>query len=196
MNPLVISFILGILIVLFCILSFIFPYGSNFRDKTQKIQGFGINLEVSVLTLLLIIGFVLIFFGGGIWLQLRSVDEQLVTLKADKAAAEAHANNLQERLQKANAMELVAFVKLDGVDELNPPDANSIECLYETSTGKGGNADVSVAPASGAFKIAIRDITRDTTISDLILRTKDKKKKWRAEHSFMPLQPTYELKPF
>jgi hypothetical protein len=196
MNALGITFYFGILIVLFCISSFVFPYGQNFTGKTQKIRGLGLDLEVSILTLLIIIGFVLIFFGGGIWLQLRGINEQLDSLKAEKVKAESRVNDLQEKLDRANSMELVAFIRLEDVDESNAPDTNAVECLYETSTGKGGNADVSVAPASGAFKIAVREITRDTAITDLIFRTKDKKRRWKAANSFMPFQPTYELKRF
>lgn len=196
MDPLFLSFILGILIILFCILAFILPYGKNFKDKTQKIQGFGLNLEVSVLTLFIVIGFTLVFFGGGIWFQLRSINDQLNELRAEKAKAEARAVDLQDKLEKANLMEVVAFLKLEGVDETNHPDQNEVECLYETSTGRGGKADINVGPASGAFKITIKDVTRETNITNLILRTKDKQRRWKMDRNIMPLQPTYELKPF
>jgi hypothetical protein len=195
MNSPVISFILGIVIVIFCILSFILPYGQNFREKTQKIQGFGVNLEVSVVTLLLIIGFVFIFFGSGIWLQLRSIDTRLKSLEADKASADARVRDLQERLDRQSPIDLVAFIKLKGVDA-QPPDVNSVDVVYETATGRGGPVDISAAPASGAFKIAIRDFTRDTMITNIILKTKDGKRRWKLEGSFMPLLPTYELKEF
>ncbi len=115
MNALGITFYFGILIVLFCISSFVLPFGQNFTSKTQKIRGLGLDLEVSVLTLLLIIGFVLIFFGGGIWLQLQGINEQLDSLKTEKVKAEARANDLQEKLDKANSMELVAFIRLEDV---------------------------------------------------------------------------------
>jgi len=196
MEPLFISFILGILIILFCISSFILPYGRNFKDKTQRIQGFGLNLEVSVLTLFIIVGSVLVFFGGGIWYQLSSINNQLENLRTEKTKAEARAADLQDKLEKANSMEAVAFLKLEGVDETNHPEQNDVECLYETATGRGGKAEIHVGPASGAFKIIIKDITRDTNITNLILRTKDRKRRWKMERSIMPLQPTYELKPF
>jgi hypothetical protein len=195
MNPLVISFVLGIVIVIFCVLSFILPYGQNFRDKTQKIQGFGLNLEVSVLTLLLIIGFVFIFFGSGIWFQLRSIDTRLKSLEADKASADARVRDLQERLDRQSPMDLVAFIKLKSQNG-PPPDMNSVDVLYETATGRGGPVDVSLAPASGAFKISIRDFPRDTTVTNLIAKTKDGKRKWRLDYTVMPLLPTYELNEF
>lgn len=195
MNPLIISFVLGIVIVVFCIFSFILPYGQNFREKTQKIQGFGLNLEVSVITLLLIIGFVFIFFGSGIWFQLRSIDTRLQSLETDKANADARVRDLQERLDRQSPIDLVAFIKLKGRNA-PPLDVNSVDVLYETATGRGGRVDVSAAPASGAFKIAIRDFTRDTTMTNLIVRTKDGKRQWKLEGSWMPLLPTYELNEF
>jgi hypothetical protein len=195
MNALVICFVLGIVIVVFCVLSFILPYGQNFKEKTQKIQGFGLNLEVSVVTLLLIIGFVFIFFGSGIWFQLRGIDSRLKSLEADKANADARVRDLQERLDRQSPIDLVAFIKLNGQNS-QPPDVNSVEVVYETATGGGGPVDVSMAPASGAFKIAIRDFTRDTTITNLIVKTKDGTRKWKLEGNWMPLLPTYELKEY
>jgi hypothetical protein len=192
MNTLIISFVLGIGIIIFCVLSLIFPYGQSFREKTQKIQGFGLNLEVSVLTLLLIIGFVFIFFGSGIWFQLRSIDTRLKSLETEKASADVRVRDLQERLDRQSPMDLVAFIKLKSQNS-PPPNVNAVDVVYETATGGGGPVDVSVAPASGAFKIAIRDFTRDTTVTNLIVKTKDGKRKWKLEGSWMPLLPTYEL---
>jgi hypothetical protein len=196
MDPLIISFILGILIILFCVTSFVLPYGRNFKDKTQKIQGFGLNLEVSVLTLFIVIGFTLVFFGGGIWFQLRGINIQLNDLREEKAKAEARVADLQDKLERANSMEAIAFLKLEGVDEMNHPDQNEVECLYESATGRGGRAEINAGPASGTFRIVIKDINRDTIITNLLLRTKDKKRRWKIEKNIMPLQPTYELKPF
>lgn len=56
--------LLGMGIVVFCVLSFFFPYGEKLKGKIQKIKGFGVDLEVSVLTLFIIIGVILSFSGG------------------------------------------------------------------------------------------------------------------------------------
>jgi len=39
--------LLGIGIIIFCILSFFFPYGGKFKDKTQRFKGLGVDMEVS-----------------------------------------------------------------------------------------------------------------------------------------------------
>ena len=49
-------FIIGMVIVAFWVLSFFLPYGKKIKGKTQKIKAFGIDLEVSILTLLLLVG--------------------------------------------------------------------------------------------------------------------------------------------
>ena len=71
--------ILGILILIFCVLSFVFPYGAKFKDKKQTINAFGVKLEVSVLTLFILIGVCLSSFG--LYTQIKDYEGALYDAK-------------------------------------------------------------------------------------------------------------------
>ena len=66
MDPLITNYVMpgiGCIIILVCLLSFFSSFGDKFKDKTQKIKGFGIDLEVSVLSLFILVGVALSFAG-------------------------------------------------------------------------------------------------------------------------------------
>src|SRR5882672_12191966 len=100
MSFLTISFYSGIVLLVLCILVLVTPLGERFSSATQKIQGFGLNLEVSVLTLLVLIGIGLM--TSGIWMQLQDVSTRLKQLEIDKTKAEEKARRAEETLANAN----------------------------------------------------------------------------------------------
>src|SRR5260370_33460709 len=74
----------GVGIVLFCLLSFVFPYGERFKDKVQKIKALGVDLEVSVLALFILVGVVMAFVG--VYLRVSDYEGRL-QLAANDASA-------------------------------------------------------------------------------------------------------------
>ena len=57
----------GILIIGFCIASFFFPFGQRFTEAKQVIKGFGVDLEISILTAFLLTGVVFCPYQHSIW---------------------------------------------------------------------------------------------------------------------------------
>src|SRR5436190_22513254 len=82
MDPLKICFYLGIVLLLSCVIVLLTPLRDKISGATQKIAGFGLNLEVSVLTLLFLISAALI--STGIWVKLGSVKDELGQARQDK----------------------------------------------------------------------------------------------------------------
>lgn len=70
--------VLGILVVVVSLIALAFPFGNRFREKTQKFKGFGIDLEMSVLPLALLLGVVLCF--AGIYIASESYESRLAEL--------------------------------------------------------------------------------------------------------------------
>src|SRR6266849_1649073 len=99
MSFLTISFYAGIGLLVLCILVLVSPLRERFSSATQKIQGFGLNLEVSVLTLLVLISVGLM--TSGIWIQLQDVSSKLKQLEIDKTTAEDKAKRAEENLANA-----------------------------------------------------------------------------------------------
>src|SRR5437764_13706750 len=146
MNFLTISFFLGIALLLLCIIIMISPL----RDKLstpQKIQGLGLNLEVSVLTLLFLIS--VGFISCGLWLQLQNISKDLKDLESGKLEAETRANDLEKQLREARWIEMDAYIILTGVD--NVKDLKSLSCTYDTQSALNQKATISFdAPSDSA----------------------------------------------
>ncbi len=192
MNFLTISFYLGIALLLLCIILLISPLRDKFSGATQKIAGFGLNLEVSVMTLLVLISVGLI--TSGIWLQLRDINSELDSLEAKKAAAESRAEQFQRQLDESRRMELPVFLTLEGVDDVSTLDFPALECTYITSTSDEPiHVDVSPGRRSpNTVKVVLKDLTRDMVIDTLEVFNPQTNTHWKKAN-FRPLQPTYDL---
>jgi hypothetical protein len=193
MNFLTISFYLGIILLLLCILILISPLRDRFSNATQRIQGFGLNLEVSVMTLLVLISVGLM--TSGIWLQLKDINAQLQSLEAKKAEAELRAQQFQRQLEESRKMELPVFLTLEGVEDVSRLNFTSLECTYVTSSNDEPiRADVAPGRrSSDTVKVVLKDLTREVIIDKLEIYDRDSETRWRKVN-FRPLQPTYELR--
>lgn len=193
MDFLTISFYLGIGLLLACILLLISPLRDKFSGATQKIAGFGLNLEVSVMTLLVLISVGLI--TSGIWLQLRDINSELSSLELKKVEAEARALQYQRQLEESRRMELPVFLTLEGVNDVSALNFPALECTYVTSSSDEPiRVDVSPGRRSkDTVKVVLKDLTRDIIIDRLEVYDPQTRTRW-TKANFRPLQPTYDLK--
>jgi hypothetical protein len=175
--------LLGVGIVIVCLLSFLFPYGEQFRSKVQKIKGFGVDLEVSVLTLFIIVGVALSLTG--VYLQVKGYETELQSAKKDRDAAE-------QALRLARKMQISAFVTLKGLSAAEMPKLEDVECRYFLV---GRNEPLKAVVAKGMqpnqFSVVF-DITPDTFIVRLVIEQLSTKRRWSVAN-FSPIQPWYEL---
>lgn len=176
--------LLGIGIVVFCILSFFFPYGEKFKGKIQKIKGFGVDLEVSVLTLFIIIGVILSF--SGVYLQIKDYEEQLYQVKKER-------DTVKERLEEATRMEIKILVTLDGVSENNMPKLEDLQCNYLLyGEEEPVRVDVNKGYTSNQFKITLKELPCKAHIARLVVEDLSTGGKW-AKKTFLPFEPNYHL---
>ena len=176
--------ILGVGIIIFCILKFILPYGEKFTGKIQKIKGFGVELEISIFTLLILIGIILSLTG--VFLEIKDYEQQLDAIKQEKEAAKF-------ALSQANQMEMRMVVSLEGVSENDIPKLEDIKCTYFLpGSDQHIKADVIKGVGHGTFKIILKDVTSMTHVLRLVLEDKDTNRKWE-KMNFMPFEPMFLL---
>jgi predicted membrane protein len=177
--------LLGFGIIIFCILSFFLPYGEKFKGKIQKIKGFGVNLEISIFTLFIIIGVILSLTG--VYLQITDYEQQLNNSKKEEEAAKI-------ALAQANKMEMRVVVSLEGVSENDMPKLEDVKCKYFLpGSDRHIEADVIKGVAQGTFKIILKDVTSRTHVLRLVLEDNATNRKWE-KMNFMPLEPVFSLK--
>ena len=191
MKFLTISFYAGIALLLLCIAILLTPVGKQFSEKTQKIQGFGLNLEVSVLTLLVLIAVALM--TSGIWLQLQDVSKQLRQLEDDKRRAEDNYRIAQDQLENAKKRGLAAFAKLDGVNDVSKLKLELFTCVFTNAAGDEEKADLKPSTGLNKIKVIFLDLPNETVIRSITITNTQTGEKWvnRDEHRW--LQPEITL---
>lgn len=184
--------VLGIMILAFCLLSFFFPYGERFKEKTQKIKGFGIDLEISLLTLLVIVGMVLC--ATGIYPQIAGYEGRIASANEEARKAKAETDVVREALERSRIMRIQPLVTLEGVDATGMPNLMDLKCKYFLPRGDTPReAVVSPGYASNQLKVTLEDVSADTVIRSLILVDLASQRRWWIEN-IAPLEPLYQLK--
>lgn len=191
MSFLTISFWSGIVLLILCILVLVSPLRERFSSATQKIQGFGLNLEVSVLTLLVLISVGLM--TSGIWMQLQDVGSKLKQLEIDKTTAEEKAKRAEENLANANKIPIAYFVTLEGVPDIGKLNLQSVSCKYVIASGEERDGIVSPTASTTRLKVTLPDLQKDTIIDTLTITNSQTHEKWENRAQLRPLQPTLEL---
>ncbi len=187
MESILISYILpifGLLMLLFCILSYFFPYGERFRGKIQKIKAFGMNFEVSILALFILIG--LAFSCFGIYLFVNNYETQI-------NGYEAKISKIEAKIAEAEKRDLVLLISLEGTNEENEPNFTDLQCYYSCpGLDQEVRADMSKGYIPDQYKIHLKDIKRTTFIVNLTIEDAANGKKW-IKNNFAPFEPYYIL---
>jgi hypothetical protein len=198
---------LGIGIILFCILSFLFPFGERLRDRTQKIQGpWNIHLEVSAVTLFFIVGVILCV--SSVYLYTFDYEKRLKEQEGRLAESLREHEEELAKLRKeyegrlaSQKMDLQAYVKLEGAqaDPSLRDHKKFVSRYLESNRPEPVEGDVARGPYPGSFSIKLREVTPDTAIRLLELEEKaEPHRKWKYElqeqQAYWPLQPTLDLR--
>ena len=191
MRFLTICFYSGIALLVLCIVVLLSPLRDRFSNATQKIQGFGLNLEVSVLTLLVLISVALM--STGIWMSLQDVTTRLSNLEKEKTQAEADRDSARLQLENARKMALTVYVNLEGVADTSKLDFKSLSCKYTDASNEEKDASVSAASGQRAIKVTFTDLQRDTVIFSLRITNGLTGESWVSHETFRPLQPALQL---
>ena len=186
--------IVGIGIIFFWILAFFLPYGKRFNDKIQTIEGFGVNLKVSVLTLVLLVGLAL--SSAGIVLNLLDYRRREVQYQEALKQSDNDRRAAEKALEAAKRTHLKLILTLEGA---NPTEISKLQ-EWEGEYQIVGEADpIRVDVGKGIlpnqFSIYLADINTQTTIRSVVVRHLPSNRTWSFREMFVPLEPSYTLTP-
>ena len=181
--------ILGILIIILCVSSFFFPFGQRFKEGKQVIRGFGLDLEISVLTLLLLIGFVMTFTGVFLHFSGREVAE----LKQDKRQLEGKLEELRDRLERAGRFTVIADLILPENVNLSALQVGNLECRFILFDNSEHAVAVSRGLAGNSLRVTLADFQRGDVIAHLELREHGTERVIGVANNVYPLQPLLKL---
>jgi hypothetical protein len=176
---------LGVLVLLVCLVSLFLPFGAGLRSGMQKIRFPGVNLEVSVLALLILIG--LVMSSIGVYLEVQDYNGRV-------AAAERRAAAAQQELDQAKHMQLKALVTLEGVPPSAMPKLSDVRSHY-VSPGSEEPVEVTVTPGitENQLRIRLDNVNPTTSVQRLVVEDLTTGRMWTYEN-FVPFECAYALK--
>jgi len=182
----------GMMIVIFCVSSFFFSFGQRFKETKQTIRGFGVDLEISVLTLVLLMGFMMIFTG--LFLYIRSTDLSTLNQRIDELQADLKAE--QTLLERAQKFTVTANLLLPSNAAINLANLEKIECWYYLDPTQENPIKVNVEPGVGPNSVRVKlvDMKPDDVIRRLELKEHGSNRLIGFRENEYPLGPTYELR--
>ncbi|HEX8141179.1 MAG TPA: hypothetical protein VF553_01185 [Pyrinomonadaceae bacterium] len=179
--------ICGILVLLLCLFLIFTQRGAKFKER-QILRGFGLELEISVLTLLVLVGFTL---------SLASIYLQMTNYQSLLAKAQENSKSLELALRQASKIDAYVLVTLEGVNSREMPRLDDIYCQYY-SKQKGGwsKATVESGLQGNEFLLTLNDINPQMSVERIELRYKDPTQKviWVKKEAFYPLTQSFQLK--
>jgi len=179
--------LLGAVVLLACLALVFTPLGEKLKTP-QRIKGFGVDLEVSVLTVFVLIGCLLSL--STFYMQMRNFESSI-------ASAKSESDGLKLALAQAQKTELYPNISLAGVDQIkDAPKLDWFHCRYLPHGQKDWiKADVLPGIETTTYRVILRNITTETNIERLECSDDDPKtqRTW-TKGSFYPLTPSYELK--
>ncbi len=197
---------LGVLIIVISLGAFFVPKMKPLLESRQQFKGFGLELGINTVALLILFGVALTL--PGFYLYTKDYEDQVTALYSSLDRIE---NEWKERLRKLEVeneslKEIVEGGKkydLNAVLQFRPTEAppfgsiKNLECSY--TTWKGGepvvlkSSDVQPGPSEGTIEVRIRGLDRDDFIVQLMLKSKTNNTEWVYDKPFKPAKPNLEM---
>jgi len=180
----------GVVLILFCLLSYLFPFGERLRGKTQRVKGpFGIDLEVSPVALFFIVGGVLSLSSA----YLHYHDAEKLLIEKEQELLELRED--YESKLASKQLDLETFLRLPGA-ETQSLDPNNLVSRYKKNGPESPvEGTVTPGPQPGSVTITLRGVTPETSLRFVELEEKTPPhRKWTYQGAYWPLQPTLDLK--
>jgi hypothetical protein len=159
----------------------------------QVIEAFGVKLNVSVFTVLVLVGFILAVTS--IYLQVRDYEGQIADKEKQIADKDKTVQGLQEQLLNYGRVNFRPLVVLGGISREQMPTVNDVICTYtlmDGTTSLDGNAKVARGIGPTSFQVILEDIPVSANIIRLEIKELrgSKPRTWTAENLGYPLAPS------
>lgn len=191
--------LIGLIIILLCIGAYFFKYGTNLKDSIQEFRMFGADMKISIITVFVLVGLILIF--AGTYFNVVNTNSKLAQMLEDeKKKSTSYQGELLELKGQNNLLKLSQnktlnyFLDLEGTAEL--PDPKNLKICYKLWGEEDKEKSLNCSPVTTNEKqrllITIPDIKPESYIMSLVVEDLATKRKWKAS-SFYPLSPSLKL---
>jgi hypothetical protein len=113
----------GIVIILVCIGTYLFGYGQDLKDRVQRIKALGADMQISVITVFLLVGLGLIV--PLVWTTFNDTVNRLSEVESERDNLKKEVELVKSNREKDQSL----FLELDSVDKQFPK-KDSIRVLY------------------------------------------------------------------
>jgi len=186
--------IFGVVILLICITLILTQRAITPLRTPEKIKAFGVELEVSVLTLLVLIGFVLSI--SSIYLHVNGYQQQVISSQKRNELLNTEMELTRKQLEAAKKIDMTVYFKLpDNSSPGSQPKLGDLTVKYylRGQPDKPIQADISRGMEANSYSVLFKNVTPDTHVEILELIDAKTERVW-VKKSFFPLNPTYDLK--
>lgn len=197
--------IFGMIIILLAIVAYFFRDNKLELKKIQKFSAFGLTMEVSIITGLVLGG--MIFCGIGFYLNEYSYEQKFLAEKKISEEKDKSITGLTKQLETEEniinsfkTQNITYQLVLDDSDQNTPPPpAKSLTCVFHKNWDPSSDSleyEVTSSSAQKSYKVTFKNLSLQE-LSDatpyIYLMDKNNKKRW-FYRSFNPLTPTIFLK--
>lgn len=186
---LILSF-LGIIILLACLVLIATKRVPELKSP-QIIKGLGLDLNISLITLLVLVGLLLALTST--YLQVRNYDQQI-------SDAQRKVTILESALARAGKVNVNAIINFEGMTESEMPDLTNIYCKYYVKGPDGEHWVDRAKITPGVYPLdlvlTVEDITPLSSIERIQIwdRNPEKPRSWELNNVGQILSPRFVLK--
>jgi len=182
--------LIGILVVLFCLLALMLPFGAKIKDKTQRFKGFGVDVELSVLALFVMTGLVLSLTG--IYLVTRDYETKLQELAQYKTRLERAEVDFKNAIERSQRFDVRVLLDLEGVSDADAPTPDQLICQVQKSRDKLTTVEVEPGYKPNQYAANLPNVSSDTRFIQMVCKD-NTRRGWIVEN-FAPLEPELMLR--
>jgi len=180
--------LVGVAVVLFTLVMFLRPNSANLHGKTQKLKGFGLDLEISVLTLFVLIG--MTFSLVGTYLVVQDYETKVRETGELRQALTRASEAFDVALRKARQVDVTALIDLQDVGD-RVPDPNDLTCEVHLFNAPPRKLPVARGVDRGQYYVTLDNLSAGLLL--LKLECRDSDRRWTIAR-FNPLEPQYLLR--
>jgi uncharacterized membrane protein YwzB len=191
--------IVGVILIFLCFLAYFFPATRALREKNQVFEGAGVKMQVSVLTVFVVMGFALSLSSfalqyKGYLDQAEKFTEKEQQYKEDLKARDASIELLKSQNEKERPFDMSILLRPEAKNGAVNTHTGAWTCDYKifnsghlSETSKPIKAPTTTGIGAGTVRVSLQNITLGTTITELTLS--NGKRRW-VYPTFAPLNDT------
>lgn len=190
---------IGLIIILLCLGAYFFKYGANIKDSVQEIKMLGADMKISIITVFVLVGLILIF--AGTYFNIVNTNSKLAKMLDDEKQKSNDSQTQLFKLQgEVNSLKLSQnktlnyFLDLDGVADI--PNPKDLKVTYKLWGDEDKENVLNCSPVTQNDKqrlyVTISDLKPESFITSLMVEDIKTKHKWKVS-SFYPLSSSIKL---